>query len=323
MFDNSISTRLLTPLASARASSLLPLTLTASLVLTACGGGSDNPESDIVVPDPTTQTPVVTQTPGGSGFFNAESKFDYADTLFGSFLGFFRSTTVVASGLDAKRSIAAVATESLPCDSGSLSYTVSTNDSTGELTAASLNFNNCRQGLETSTGSVEISGSFDDSGDNGSATITANNFSVTGGVEPLALNGSLTISAQSNGNTTSGSISGTSITMTAGIETVVFSNYSLTASGNTDTGSGSISAAMQIDSNIAGTLTMAINPPLVVTAQSEYPESGLLVMTHSDGSSLTMNADTGDASTFSYIINDNGTVTSGVANWSETEVSGL
>ncbi len=282
------------------------------LVLTACGGSSGG----------STPGPVV--DPNAPSFFNDDAKFSYADSLLGKFLGFFRSASSVSTGISGKRSIAALTQQSSDCtDGGSVDLSVTTNDVTQEPTAASIIFNNCREGSETSAGSLSITSDIDDVSESGTATITASNFSVTGGTEPIALNGTVTMAVQSNGSETTATINGPNMSMTSGNETIVFSNYSITLVGNEATDTASLSASLTLASNIDGTITIDISPPLTDDGISDYPSTGQLVMTHSDGSSLTMNADNGNPATFDYTINDRGAITTGVANWSDTELTSV
>ncbi len=290
----------------------LPTALvTTCLVLTACGGSSGGSST----PDPVID-------PNAQAFFNADAKFGYADTLLGKFLGFFRSASSIPTGISGKRTIAALTEQTTNCtDGGSVGLSLTTDDVTDEPTAASISFNNCQEGSETSSGSLSISASFDDLSENGSATITANNFSVTGGAEPVALNGTVTMAVQTNGAETTATINGPNMSMTSGNETIVFSNYSLTVVDNEATDVSALSASLTLASNIDGTITVTIDPPLTSDGISDYPLTGQLVMTHSDGSSLTMNADNGNPNTFDYSINDRGAISTGVANWSDTELT--
>lgn len=288
----------------------------AGLLLVGCGGGGSSPgtSNPVVNPDPNPDEP----------FFNSDAKFSYADSLVGKFAGIFRTAVEASSGLQAKRTIAAVENLNIDCQSGgTMNMSVTTDDATGEPSALSVNFNSCRNGSETSNGSINLSSNLDATGDNGTVVMSANNFSVTGGVDPVSVNGEVTISMQTNGDQSTASISGPSLSMTAGSESLTFSNYSIVAVENSSTDAASLSGRVTIASSIDGTINVEISPALTSDVDADYPTAGRLVMTHSDGSSLALDADNGDPNTFNYTITENGTVTSGVANWADTELDDL
>jgi len=125
---------------------------------------------------------------------------------------------------------------------------------------------------------------------------------VTGGDEDIALNGSVDLQVQDSASGSEFSISGPNFSVTAAGESITFSDYSITAIDNVNAGTASLSAAMTVSSNVDGTITFAIDPPLAGNDSDDYPTSGVLTMTHSDRSSLTIDADNGDPETFCRVF---------------------
>ena len=154
----------------------------------------------------------------------------------------------------------------------------------------------------------------------GTATLNINNLTVTG-AEPVAMNGQTNVATSVAGDQTTATISGPGLTMTADGETITFANYSMTVVDNETNGATSVAASMTVQSSVDGTITLDISPALSIPDDSyDYPTSGTLTMTHSDGSSLTIDANTGNPETFNYIINENGATSSGTENWIDTEL---
>lgn len=287
-----------------------------SVLMTACGGGGsddDNPQP-VVISDPNPE----------EAFFNDDAKFEYVDSMLGRFLSVFRPLSNLSDNDLAKRTILMTETDSISCSGGgSIDLSLTSDDSGEELESASISFNNCTEDGETSNGSIAIDLNLDATGDNGTISISANNFTVTGGDEDIAMNGEVTVSMQSTDSSDTFSISGSSLTVSAGSESISISNYNITAIENIAADSSSLAAGMTVSSNVDGTVIFAVAPPLVLNGSDEYPSSGTLTMTHSDGSSLSMNADNGDPATFDFIISDGTTTSSGVQRWDETELSDI
>ena len=262
--------------------------------------------------------------PGSASFFNDQSTFSFAESLGG------RLSRLFSVGLGAfddedpsgKRFILATQNFTEECPGGgSIDLSQTTDDLTGELTAAGIEFENCVDGSETSDGGITISGSaLSDNADSGTVSINIDNFSVTG-ADPVAMNGEINASTTLVGDETTATVNGSGLTLTAEGETITFSNYSVTAVSNDTTGAATLSASLTVNSSVDGTIAMNINPPLAAPDDStDFPLTGTIVMTHSDGSSLTINADTGNPATFSYTVTENGATTSGTANWADTDI---
>jgi len=275
------------------------------VLLSACGGGSG--DSNINVPlaggpaAPTGDGGGFTTS--GKTFFNEDDGIKFADALGGSFADVFGAITggldqgTTASNAPADTSIAqrmkrATQTENIACStSGAISNSVTTNDATGEPTAATISFNDCVNGSSRSNGSISFTVSGTEP--NQTVSLSFNNFNSVDAGETSSINGSINISVSDTGASSTTTISGSSISMASAGETVVLSNYSLTS---TDDSTGA--------SSLEGRST-------ITTAAG---------WSHSDGSTLRINADSGDATTFDYVISDGNSTTSGVGKWSETDI---
>ena len=320
---------------------VIPVVLLAAMVA-GCGGSDNN--SDTMDADSSGDSTTGGDNSGGgesgensgggdntsggdnTAFFNDAAGISFADSLGGRLSSLFGTAFGIFSDDDSnsvlgKRQILEVQSETLSCGGGgSVSYNSDIDNATGAINSISLAFNSCVEDGETTNGSISVSGSalLDDT--DGTATINIDNLTVTG-ADPVAMNGQVSVSTSTAGDQTTATISGPNLTMTADGETVTFSNYSMTVIDNETTGASSLAASLSIQSSVDGTVTVNISPALATPDDSfDYPTSGTLTMTHSDGSSLTIDANTGNPATFNYIINENGATTSGTESWANTEL---
>ena len=286
-----------------------------NVLLAACGGGSggDNMAQD-VIDDPNPQ----------AAFFNDEAGLNYVDSMLSRFFSVFRPIANLADDDSAKRTITAIQSETVSCDGGG-SVGLSLSDGTeAEIPESiSINFNNCIEDGETSNGSIMLVLDLDVSGDNGMVTISANDITITGGEEDIAIDGAVTVALESTDTFNIFSISGSNFSFSAGDESISISDYNITAIDNFSSGSSILEAAMTVTSNMEGTVMFSVNPPFQINDADDYPFSGTLSITHTDGSSLTLNADNGDPETFDFVVNDGSTTSSGVQRWDETELEEL
>jgi len=160
-------------------------------------------------------------------------------------------------------------------------------------------------------------------GDVEAFSLTADNLTITGGDEDIALDGTVNLQDQFNNAGSTFSISGPNLSVTAGSETIVLSDYSITVIENDFEDTAELSASVTVASSVDGMITLVIDPPLSSDSDAEFPLSGTITMTHADGSSLTLNADNGNPETFDFTINDNGSITSGSQRWDETDLDEL
>ncbi len=267
-------------------------------------------------------------TGGGDTFFNDVDGIKFADSIGGSFnaifdsifAGFNQDTT--ASGTFNQRVKRAAQTDTTQCSSGgSISVTSNINDATGELTSMSMSFNNCSSEGSVANGSMTLS--MTGTQTNSTVTMSFNNFSTTDGSDTSSLAGTISVSVVESGSLMTSTISGDRFTMASAGEAVTFSNYNITSVINDDTDAASLSGGATIETTSDGTLVMSIDPALQTNGSDDYPVSGTIGWVHSDGSQLLIDADTGNANTFNYTVNDGASVSSGVGNWADTDVGGF
>ncbi len=302
---------------------ILATAVAAPLLLVACGSDS-NP-----TPGGTTGSTTQSTDNGGRSFFNDTDGISFANTMGGGFsnaleavLGGLGGSSSIASGSSLQARVArATSSESIACDGGGLiSISSTTDDATGEPTAFGLSFSDCVIEGAVSNGSVNFAISGSET--NQTITMSFNSFSSVEKDETNSINGTVSISVLSDqSNAFSTTISGSSLTMVSGGETITYSNYNLT-SGQDGAGNTSVGGAATITAG-GGTLTMTIDPALVTNTSSDYPETGTISWTHSDGSSLSIDADTGNAATFSYVISDGASTTSDIGLWADTDVGAI
>lgn len=295
---------------------LSALTIACSLVLAGCGSGSSSDSNTGAAG--ITDLPIDNSVASNGIFFSDDGGVDYASGLGGDLM------SVVDRAVGSSNSaLSTAAVEDDPstglfndstsveqCDSGSISTSVASNTN-NDLESASIVFNNCVIDGQTSSGSMSISAS--SSGNIQVLNIDFADFGSTGSEGDSYIDGGI---AMSIGDDLSTSISGSQLALTADGETTVFSNYSLNASNDDTSGDISMGGGATISSSTDGTLSIAINPAFSGPADGN-PIVGVLQMLHADGSSLIVDADTGNPDTYTYIVNGNGAVSSGIGNWDD------
>lgn len=126
-------------------------------------------------------------------------------------------------------------------------------------------------------------------------TVTFSNFSMTYGSETVALNGDMTISASYTGNVMTSNIHGTSFaisdtvgTNTNSLKVYGANGYSMTYTYNKSTTAYTYSVNMQVASTaMNGSVTIATPTTFQGTGASN-PSAGVMTITGSNGSSLTV-----------------------------------
>ncbi len=263
---------------------------------------------------------------GNGAFFNDQDGLDFANSLGGNLSRLFSAALGGSSGAIARNpqsesgiSVRATSNETSTCDTGSVAATTVTDDNTGELTSLDLVFNNCNSGGTVSSGSVGMVTS--GSGANQQIDLTFNNFATADQTSSSSINGSISMSGSDSGSGSSFNINGPELTMQTNEETVSFRNYSLSASNDYESGASSLGLNANISSSVDGDVSVTIDPPLTVPDDTfDYPTGGRIQMVHADGSALDINADNGDASTFDYIVTNNGSTTSGTESWEDSDL---
>ena len=292
------------------------------VVLSACGAGTDSDSN----------SPIITGdgsgfTTSGKTFFNDSDGIKFADALGSSFSDVLAaitggmggaSSTLASDSSISQRMKRATQSESAACaSSGTISNTVTSNDSTGKITAVTMSFNNCLSDGNLSNGSISFAVSGTET--NQSVAVDFNQFRSVDGGDTSSIDGAININAVQSGTTFLTTISGSNITMVSAGETVAITNYNLRSEVDDISGATSLEGGSTITTG-AGALTMSISPALSVAGNADYPSTGVIAWSHSDGSSLSIDADTGNAATFNYVISDGVSTTSGVSNWSETDI---
>lgn len=290
-----------------------------STAMVGCGGSSSSlPDTDDIA---ASNSPTEPGAPSAGTFFNADDGIDFASVM-GRSLSTI-SNRAIGSSADAFREASQDddptsgvfndETSVEQCDSGSVSFSIGTNE-LDELENASIVFNDCVTEGQTATGSMSFT--TQTSGTTNTFTVNFDDFGVSGSEGNSSIDGAVSITADDE---LSGRINGTRMTLVADGETTEFTDFDL-ISQFSDDGGESVGGQATITSSQAGRITMSINPAFEGESDDENPTSGVLTMTHEDGSSLIIDAGTGDPATFDYIINGGGSVTSGVGNWDDEDL---
>jgi len=306
--------------------SLIALAIASSVALVGCGGAGDSfPEG--VSPTAAGAGSGSGSSSGGNGsFFNDQDGVSYATNM-GTTLSDIVSRALgsTSKGFSAAQDEAAFNDDPLngatsgqssntveQCDSGTVSSSFVL-DQSDNLESASIVFNNCVIAGQTSTGTMTFTTS--SSGNTETINITFDDFASSGPDGNSLIDGGLSMTM--NGEASS-SISGTQLTMVADGETTVFSDFGLYVSDSA--GNASVGGQATIASSVDGTIQFSIDPALSGPSDG-YPVIGTLSMVHSDGSALSINANTGNAETYNYSITNNGSTTTGTGNWADEDLA--
>jgi len=265
--------------------------------------------------------PIELTVDGRGDFFNADAGIDFA-----SYIGSSLSTVSNRAVGSSSRVFGEVSQNDDPasglynddtfvneCDSGSVSNSVGTG-SNDQLEKASIVFNNCVIDGQTTSGSMSFSSS--SSGNSENLSISFDDFASSGPEGNSALDGDVVISIDEDFSAT---IGGSNLTISDDIDTTVFSNYSLAMQADLETGATSIGGQATITSTANGEISFQINPVFFADSNSDNPTSGVMTMVHSDGSSLVIDAGTGNPDTYAYTISGGGSVTSGIGSWDDED----
>lgn len=313
-----------------------------SLALASCGGGGGSGDGgDTGTSDASTGNGSTGGSDGGTGgsdggttgqdgstFFNDGSGISFANglgaTISRLFSVGFGGAGGPASRVDSAEGLQsfinrARTSETIDCDSGSVTSYSDTDDATGQPTGGGVEYNDCVLDGISASGSISFSGVVSDENGNGTLTMTFNNFTSNDNGEVASINGTITIAISGDNDVQSFTVSGPSLDLVDSQGAISFVNYSMTISTSTATGEQSLSATASITDE-SGTIQLDIDPAFVIGGEYLYPITGQLSMTHSDGSSLTINADSGNPETFTYTVSDGSSVNSGEQRWDETDL---
>ena len=286
------------------------IALACSVVLVGCGGDSD---SDLDAGSFTADA-----VPSQGTFFNDQDGLRFARDM-----GFNLSSVVTKAFESTSSGLSNAAANDDPtsgiynddtsveqCDSGSVSSSVGTN-ANNELENASIVFNNCVIDGQTTSGSMSFSATMP--GNSDVLVIEFAEFGSTGPQGDSFIDGGLTMSINDD---LSSSVSGSELTLIADGDSTVFSDFAINTEFGSDDNTASFDGQGTITSSVDGSVEISISPAFSGPADGN-PTRGVLTMVHEDGSSLTINANTGNPDTYAYTVNGDGVVTSGVGRWDD------
>ena len=292
-----------------------------SMVLVGCGSGTIVDQSATAN---TSDTAIIQASEGT--FFNERTALDFAggigtgltSVVTRAFTSSNGELTAAAQNNDPTTGVFNDETSVEQCDSGTISSSFGSGEN-GDFENGSIVFSDCVTDGQTTSGAISFSADSSSSSESEVAMEFAD-FGSTGPLGDSFIDGDIALSIRED---LSSSISGSELTMTADGETTVFSNFLLDTSFDTD--SMSIDGGATIASTVDGTVDISINPAFVTpmdsaAEQAGNPTTGIMRMTHSDGSSLTIDANTGNDDTFAYVISGNGSVTTGVGMWDDEDL---
>lgn len=266
---------------------------------------------------------------GGSGatFFNDADGVSFANGLGATMSRLFTAGSGGALG-GARSSDAnsfqgfinrARTNESYDCESGTVTSYTDTDDATGDFTGGGFTYNNCVEDGVTANGSLSFTSSMSADGTSGSITMAFTSFSAEDSGEIAAINGTITIDLAGDDNESRFTIRGPSLSLVDSQGSIEFNNYNMTVIESAVTGSQSLSVDASI-TDASGTIDMSIDPAFQIAGTDIHPATGVLSMSHSDGSSLMIDADSGNPDTFNYTVNDGSSVFSGEDRWDNTDL---
>jgi hypothetical protein len=270
--------------------------------LAACGGGGGSGGGSGSNPPPPSQPVSITSTNAddvaGVGFQSSIGVVDSASLVTGSsasvaaaarpksVLGKF-TVGLTRTLLEAQQSPATVtsAVTVTSCPSGG-SYTINSAD---DGSAFTVTYSNCYFDPDYRVnGTVTVTGI---SGDETSFSGTVNyNLTITmTGQPPLTFSGGYSFQYADNGTTVTATISGSSLAISDGTNTVTVSNYSFSYSENTMTGVTTTSANLTVaSSELGGSITIETTTPFQTYSYASYPHAGVMQITGASGSRLRM-----------------------------------
>ncbi len=315
------------------------LTLAATCVLlSACGGSSS----------------------GGGGSTNFPAVEDFPllpldstnadETISGAFQGLAESDSDIGSGFgdEATDSAASLAyatglaqsyvsrvssqaraseTSTQACeDGGSATLSGSGNPETG-AGSLSVTFNQCNEFGSITNGSFSISFAMADES-NMDMSLVYNNIRVTEDGYTGGINGDMRMVMSTVGETSTSTISSTRLNMHHELDgNIVISDMLMRQVLNTTSYDYTMEVAYNLASDqLNGRVNVATPQALAYSEFANYPATGRLVLSGANGSSISLDADTGSLSTVMLTVFDGAVSTSNTVDWSSidnTDFSGL
>ncbi len=214
------------------------------------------------------------------------------------------------------RTIMAVDQTQLDCGSGNIR--ASGNNDPANL-SATISFNKCANDGVVTNGAIRLNGAFREGSLETSYVSAYFNVDIDNltlsGQESATIHGDIAIDLIENPQQFVLSVAGDALTTVADGQTNTLSNYQFSISEAQEKVSASLN--MTLHNNQHGSLVLRTDSPLSSDINAEYPASGKLTLTHSDGSYLIIDADNGNPESFAYTIFNGSSSTSGNTLWTD------
>ncbi|MEM7209098.1 MAG: hypothetical protein AAF434_14845 [Pseudomonadota bacterium] len=294
-----------------------PLIIASSIVfLTACGGGGGSSDDDDNDNDPGNSEELAIDTSNAKGItidayrsaYFTQGATDFVDLTAKRVAGkgvsvdemSFNEKVILLSGFRD--------TTVVDCAEGgtiTLTFTDALPEGASAGDSFDINADNCSNGISTQNGGVSFEiNSFSET--DASFTFSYNNLNITSGSDTVNANGSITMSVSDNGTTETISITSSQLSISYNSDVVTLTNYSVIA---TLTG---FTATLDADYTITtpeGSVTVTTDPRFEGPTFNACPIVGTMTISGSDGTSVSLNADTGNANTMLLTINNGSSVT--------------
>jgi len=222
----------------------------------------------------------------------------------------------------ATKSLARIFTETEICDGGGtivITYGFDDDELIEPGEYLDISFNNCILSGDSFNGTMRMTVKSWVSEFNFSMGTTFNLSTVVDGIAASS-NGSMDIALMDTGSTTTITLSSSSMTGTVGTETTTMTNLNVVV---TESSTGyTTDLSMNVSSNtIGGSVNIDTDPAFGFGPFDDYPNTGTLTVTGSDGTYVSLNADTGDLNTVILTVFDGTATTSDEIPWSQLETS--
>ena len=285
------------------------------------GGGSGTTQDLIAIDQENGQQIASAGLSGTSAVQDQSDSTDFLDTSSG--------TSAVTRSIAMARQILNRATQSftLECDSGSITLTANDANDSQELDAGdslSVTFNDC---VETEDGKTNRSNgrfvltinSISADGNSSNATADYQDLTIVEDGETASIDGKMTVDVQVNGDVETITVSGNRVDFSDENETGSLIDFTFRTTTNTQTLAWSESINTEIQSSEIGGRVIVTTPTELQGMGENYPDTGEIVFTGSQGSYTSLNADTGDNDTVLVTVFDGSVTNSDTVNWDDLE----
>lgn len=215
--------------------------------------------------------------------------------------------------------------ESFDCDvSGSISLQAQ-GDLTIEGSSLQATYNSCVESDMTITGSLRID-IFANSSDDADLKFTFSDLTVADSLETSTLNGDLRLTLQISETIQTNTISSDQLNVLSSVSgNEVISALRLEAVLDSDSAPSTLEMAFELASDELGGRLTFTTPELMRFSgtETDNPTTGIFEVTGASGSSVTLNADTGDTATVLFTLFDGSSTTSDTVSWASIDGSEL